>query len=328
MESISLAVERYFAPREATDVLEQRRSRLRTIVKSILDRAERKLTALIKQREDARADLALRTHGELLLTYQPNFEPGQTSVTLHDYVADQAVKIAVDARLSAVANAQRLFDRYAKAKRAGEALKPQIDATQLDVEFGRQALTDVSLCDSAGELVRLEAELGEAGYLERRQQAGLKRKGAARPGERKGQRKPVAAGSEPESLKIDGFEVLFGKSSLTNDHLTFRVAAKQDVWLHAKGVPGSHVVVRSAGRQPPPGVVHQAAALAAYLSASRGAAKADVDWTAVANVRRQPGAKPGLVYYDGERTLVVAPQAPTALVPASQEGSSEHERSR
>jgi predicted ribosome quality control (RQC) complex YloA/Tae2 family protein len=311
VESISLAIERFFAPRESADRLAGLRGRLQGLVKPVAERAERRLGAIEQQVAQAEAQLSLRAQGELLLTYQPAIARDQQEVILDDFSGGAPQHIPVNPALTAVQNAQVIFKRYARAKRTIEALGPQRAELAVELAFARQVLTDVALCETPAEFVRLETELrGEGFFADRERAAGGRTSGKKAP--RKGERGPAAAAATPTSLQLDGFEVLYGKTSQLNDALTFRLAGRKDLWLHAKGVPGSHVVIRAGGRPVPDDVLLEAAGIAAYLSASRGETKAAVDYTTVSNVRRQPGGKPGLVYYVSERTVQVAPLAPEA----------------
>lgn len=311
-DSMSLAIERYFAPKERDDLLAGRRGRLQSLVKPIAERAARRLAAVELHLAQAQEHLALRRLGELLLTHQPAIARDQRDVVLDDFSGGEPVRIAVDPALTAVQNAQQIFKRYARAKRTLEALTPQQAGLAVDLAYARQVLTDVALCDTPADVVRLEAELREGSFFaERDRAAGGRKQGRKAP--RKGERGVVAAPAAPTVVQVHGFEVLYGKTSQLNDTLTFRLAARQDLWLHAKGVPGSHVVIRSGGRAVPDDVLLQAAGLAAHLSSARGEAHAAVDYTNVSNVRRQPGGKPGLVYYVGERTVQAAPLAPDSF---------------
>lgn len=311
MESISLAIERYFAPREAAERLTTQRARLLAMIKPVAERAERRLLTIEQQVANAREQLPLRHLGDLLLTYRPEIDRDQRELALEDFEGDK-VRIAVDPALTAVQNAQAIFKRYARAKRTIEALGPQQHDLALELAYGRQVLTDVALCETPADVVRLDTELRDSGFFAERERAsGGRTKGKRAP--RKGERGPAAAAATPSTLQLDGFDVLFGRTSQLNDTLTFRLAGKQDLWLHARGVPGAHVVIRSGGRPVPQGVLHGAAAIAAYLSASRGEARAAVDYTTVSNVRRQPGGKPGLVTYGSERTVQVPPIAPDEI---------------
>lgn len=312
VESMSLAVERYFAPRESEDRLATQRGRLLGLVRPVAERAERRLATIERQAAQAHEQLSLRERGELLLTHRPEIARDQREVVLDDFSGGAPVSIPVDPSLTAVQNAQQIFKRYARAKRTIEALAPQQAELTNELAFARQVLADVALCETPADFVRLEAELRSGGFFaERERAAGGRTTGRKAP--RKGERGPAAAAAAPSAVQLPGFEVLFGKTSQINDALTFRLAARQDVWLHAKGVPGSHVVIRSGGRPVPDEVLLQAAGLAAYLSSARGEARAAVDYTSVSNVRRQPGGKPGLVYYVGERTVQAIPVAPEAL---------------
>jgi predicted ribosome quality control (RQC) complex YloA/Tae2 family protein len=307
-DSISLAIERYFAPREGAERLTSQRSRLLSMVKPVAERGERRLMAVEQQVAKAQEQLQLRRLGELLLTYLPEIARDQREVVLEDF-SGEAIHIPVDPSLTAVQNAQHVFRRFARAKRTIEALGPQQQALTLELAYARQVLTDVGLCETPADFVRLEAELRGSGFFSERERAsGGRHQGKKAP--RKGERGPAAAAAAPTTLQLAGFDVLFGRTSHLNDALTFRLAGRQDLWLHAKGVPGSHVVIRCGGRQVPDDVLLRAAGIAAYLSSSRAEGRAAVDYTSVSNVRRQPGGKPGLVNYVGERTVHVVPLAP------------------
>lgn len=307
-DSISLAIERYFAPREGSERLTTQRTRLLSMVKPVAERAARRLGTIEQQMVKAQEQLQLRRLGELLLTYLPEITRDQREIALENF-SGETVQVPVDPALTAVQNAQQIFKRYGRAKRTIEALGPQQQELALELAYARQVLIDVALCETPAEYVRLEAELRSSGFFAERERAsGGRTQGRKAP--RKGERGPAAAAATPTTLHFDGFDVLFGRTSQLNDALTFHLAGRQDLWLHAKGVPGSHVVIRSGGRPVPDDVLLRAAGVAAYLSTSRGEARAAVDYTSVGNVRRRPGGKPGLVSYVGERTVQVAPLTP------------------
>ena len=116
----------------------------------------------------------------------------------------------------------------------------------------------------------------------------------------------------PRAFQVDGFQVLVGRSSRDNDHLTFRVSAPEDLWLHARGVPGAHVILRTGGRTPSPQTVQKAASIAAYFSAARTSGAVDVDVVERRWVGKPKGARPGVVLYRNERTVRVRPELPGA----------------
>ncbi len=207
---------------------------------------------------------------------------------------------------SRIDEAQRTFERYAKAKAAARAVPAMVRATENELRYLDQALTLLDLAQTPAELAELRAEWTEQGYL-----------GPAKlpkdPGTRHpGRRKTAATGFR--RVPIDGFDILVGRSGRGNDVLLTKEARPNDVWLHARGVPGAHVVIRSAGRDVPEPVLRRAAALAAGQSQARTAPSVGVDYTLCKHVERVRGGPPGLATYRGERTLHVAPESLVDLV--------------
>ncbi len=278
----------------------------------------------------------LRRLGELLLANLHRVTPGSPSVAVvgHD---GRTVEIPLDPRLPPARNAQRFFERYRKARSAAsvegvrrraadelawlEAVSYDLEAVRAGAappaggtESGRGPALIVSweavlnaiaeLRGKLRELHRLETALAAAGYA-----------ACGRQPDRKRRRDPSPdldlqpAGGEPRRFVTDdGLTVLAGRSARQNEFLSLRLAGPDDIWLHVRGRPGSHVLLRlppGRERTPPPASLLQAAALAAHLSPARGEAKVAVDYTRGANLRRPKGAPPGLVLYDPHETLVV-----------------------
>lgn len=302
------------------------RARLARAVRSALARAERKVG---RQAEDVSrfgeaADL--RRQGEMLVANLHLVEPGRSEVTVPDYEGNE-VTIALDPRLAPSQNAQRFFQRYRRAQRAAKATAPRekaayelawLEGQAYDLE--RVAEQDLAAepagepdpggsdldrvwarvtraVSAIGELRAIEASLAGAGYLP----------SGARP-------KATTPGAQAPATPLrfvtdDGLTVLAGRSARQNETLSLKTAQPSDLWFHARGCPGSHVVLRvppgSAPEAVPDGAVLQAAALAAHLSAARGGGKVAVDYTEARHLRRPGGAPPGLVLYDPHRTVLI-----------------------
>ena len=162
-----------------------------------------------------------------------------------------------------------------------------------ELRYLDQLETDLEMASTQPEVQEVRRALSEAGYMK-----GEKRR-----------RKPSR--SQPLTFRSpDGLTILVGKNSRQNEEVTFRRASAGDLWLHARGVPGAHVIIRSGGQEVPEATLHQAAGLAAYYSQARGATRVAVDYTQRRHVRRVKGARPGLVTYDHEQTIYVSPRGP------------------
>jgi predicted ribosome quality control (RQC) complex YloA/Tae2 family protein len=327
MPSLNAALGHYYQRAEWRDAVEGAKSDLRRTLTVHRDRCVRKAEALAAELA-ALADAArLRMEGDVLLAYQTAIAPHATSFTVTDPLGDGAgaVTLALDPRLTAVENANRRFARYQKLRRAAALIPPQVTATEVERARLEQLLTDLALAETTPEITEVRAEVREAGYLRGRAGGAEPRHGAGGGGAKGGKGKPGKPGkpgkggkpaggrSQPHAgapirrQSADGMTLLVGKNSRQNEEVTFHQAAAGDLWLHARGVPGAHVIVKSGGRPVAEPTLRQAAALAAYYSQSRAATSVLVDYTEQRHVRHLKGGGPGLVTYDHERTLHATP---------------------
>jgi predicted ribosome quality control (RQC) complex YloA/Tae2 family protein len=207
---------------------------------------------------------------------------------------DEVLVIPLDPSKSAVDNAQAYFGRYRKAQRAIEDGPARLEKVNLALYDLEQLETDLELASNRPEIDAVRVALADAGHIRVKRNRLVK-----------------AASSKPLVLTSpDGLTVLVGRNSRQNDQVTFRMADGEDWWFHARGVPGSHVIVRSMGKDLPPATIQFAAGLAAYFSRFRGEADAAVAYTRRRYVRRMRGAAPGLVTYAREKVIRVAPRGP------------------
>lgn len=315
--SISRAVERWFAQSPAggagagggpPDSLAARKAPLRQALEAGRDRLRAKRFSLQRGLVDEGEVLRLRLAGEHLLAFGNELAPGQERFTL----PDDETELALDPGLTPVENARRYFTRYGKARAAATEVPQLLAAAEHELAYLDEALTHLDLAGTPDELAALRAEWAEGGYLGPQARPRAPRpsgkgrgRGAAGPRGRDAGRAQAAY----RRLAVDGFEVLVGRSGRGNDALLTREAHPQDVWLHARGIPGGHVLVRAAGRSVPDSVLRRAAALAAGQSQARTAPSVAVDYTLRRYVDRVKGGPPGLVTYRGERTLHVPPAA-------------------
>ncbi|MDR5708427.1 MAG: NFACT RNA binding domain-containing protein [Armatimonadota bacterium] len=290
--SMSEAVDQVVSHRAALDQLEEERTRLLRVVRSAVARTQRALEEAEQALAEAEGADRMRMAGEILLAHASRIPAGMDRVTLPDYEG-RPMEIALEPDLDAVRNAQRLFRRYAKLRAARQNLSQRIPALREQLEQLEELRVHLEHAQTPEDLLELQEELVEAGIL--------------RPPQKRPRGRPV---SEPRTFQVDSFQVLVGRSSRDNDHLTFRVAGPEDLWLHARGISGAHVILRTGGRTPPEEVVRKAAQIAAYFSAGRSSTAVEVDVTERRWVSKPKGARPGRVLYRNERTLRVHPGLP------------------
>jgi predicted ribosome quality control (RQC) complex YloA/Tae2 family protein len=202
------------------------------------------------------------------------------------------VTVELDPRLTPVQNAQKYYKKYTKAKSAETALAEQIRLARQELEYIAGVSDALSRARSEAELAEIRRELFEAGYASR-----MKNHVAQKP-------------TPPKPLRFrtsGGFEVLCGKNNIQNEYITFKLASKKDIWLHVKGMPGSHVVLLCGGKEPSDQDLTEAATIAATYSKAAEGVPAPVDYTQVKNVKKPPGTKPGYVTYKTNRTAYVVP---------------------
>ncbi|KAA0966563.1 fibronectin/fibrinogen-binding protein [Sporosarcina sp. ANT_H38] len=249
-----------------------------------------KVKKLVKEREAAGKLDTFQLYGELLTANSYAIEKGATEATVANYYEEGTmVTIPLDPRKSPIDNAQRFYSRYTKAKTALIMIAEQLEKTAEDIayfEMIKQQVIQASPIDIA----EIREELAELGFLKAR-----KSKKKLKP------KKPV-----PETyISSSGVKISVGKNNKQNDYLTFKIASRDQTWLHTKDIPGSHVLIHDAN--PDEETIHEAAILSAYFSKARGSSSVPVDYTEVRHVKKPNGSKPGFVIYFEQKTLFVTP---------------------
>ena len=265
----------------------QRRQRLLDSVDAAREKAERRLAALATESARAAESERLKNAGELIYAYLWQIEPGQTLLEI------DGASIPLDPGLTANENAQGYFERYRKAQSAGAQLPSLVEETRAEIAYLDQLATLIAQAPGFAELEALAAELAEVATPDPE----------SRP-------KKATAPRRPRALTdADGNSVYIGRSGRQNELVTFDIAGPDDTWLHARGVGGSHVVIRWRSPNGPesPDTIEAAAALAAWYSAARESGRVEVDVAPRRQVRKIKGARPGMVTYRNERTIRVQP---------------------
>ena len=290
------AVDQFYTQSNRTHKMHQRTQALK---KNLAQRVDRYVTKLAKQElelNDAENADHWRVMGELILGNIYQISKGMNRIEVLDYYQDPAEMrvIELDTRLEPAENAAIHFRRYNKLKKALIELKQQIEDTQKDVLYLENVLTMLNNSEDSKTVDEIREELVQQGYL-------------------KGRITKQKQKSSKPNFKTyhssDGMEILVGKSSLQNDYLTTKLASNKDIWLHTKDIPGSHVIIRTAGLQPTDKTLQDAAVIAAFYSKAKDSSNVPVDYTFIKNVSKPSGSKPGMVIYVNQRTLFVTPDA-------------------
>ena len=319
--SMNVLLDDYYARTEWRDAMESVRAPVRKVLQTQRDRCRRKAELLQQQLATSEEAARYRLEAELLLAHQHEIQQGQTSVALHNFFEDETsgnrsdVTISLDPRFDAVGNANRLFNKYHKLRRALTLVPAQIEQNATELATIEQFLADLMLAETPAEVALVKAEVQAAGYMrggskqqEQKPHKSLKKgKGGKQV---KGKPAPPGGGVPLHVQSRDGFTILIGRNSRQNEEVTFHQAAANDIWLHVRGVPGAHVIIKAAGREIPRRTIEQAASLAAYYSQARGTTTAPVDYTLQRHVRHMKGGGPGMVIYERERTIYAAPENP------------------
>lgn len=296
--SISELLERYYAEKNTVSRIHQKSTDLRKIIANALERSYRKLDLQQKQLKDTEKREKFRIYGELLNTYGYGLSGGEKSFKCLNYYDNKEITIPLDPTLSAQENAKKFFDKYNKQKRTFEAVTEQLTQTRAEIEHLESINTSMDIARLEEDLVQIKEELTEYGYIKRHYTGGKKPKITSRP---------------YHYISTDGFHIYVGKNNYQNEELTFKFANGGDWWFHAKGMPGSHVIVKTEGKELPDRVFEEAGALAAYYSKGRGNPKVEIDYVQRKALKKVPGAAPGFVVYHENYSLVAEPKEAICL---------------
>lgn len=295
--SINELLEDFYVSRDKTDRIKHKSIDLR---KSISVKLDRTLNKLAKQKEElleAEGREIFKIYGDLLTANLHRIEKKQTSVILENYYTDdlEKVKINLDPRLSPIQNAQRYYKKYNKLKNAYQLVSEQIIKTQEEIDYLENILISLDNCTELKELEEIREELIDEGYVKR---SSLKTR-----------RKEKEIASSPHHfISSDGYDIFVGKNNKQNDNLTLKLSDKEDIWMHTKNIPGSHVIIKSKNGQISEATILEAAILAAYHSKAKLSSNVPVDYTERKNVKKPSGTKPGMVIYDYYNTIYVTPE--------------------
>lgn len=282
----------FFASQDRTERTRQRAHDLLKLLMNSYERVSRKLELQKKELVECSEREVFRVRGDLINANIWRLEKGQSKAVLEDFTTGEPVEIQLDPRLTPAQNAQKYYTEYRKLDTAEKKLTELIAKGQQELVYIDSVFDAASRTDSESDLAEIRRELREQGYL----------KGGVRADEK------VKKTSDPLHFRSsEGFEILVGRNNRQNDQLTLKTAKATDIWLHTQGIAGSHVIIRTEGRQPGEQTLFEAAQLAAFHSKGRSGSGVPVDYVAVKFVKKPAGAKPGMVIFTNNRTLYVTP---------------------
>ena len=293
-ESFRQLMDDYYIVRDRNDAMRQKSQALRKTVSNLCQRLQRKLAVQEKELAATYDRERLRQLGDIVTANLYKITKGQTVLQAEDfYDADmKVIDIPLSVTLSPQQNAAKFYKDYTRMKNAEKELTRQMELGQQELNYLKSVLDELNRAETDGELEEIRQELHAGGYV--RLDSGKKRLKQAK-----------LAPMRFEST--DGYPIYVGRNNRQNDELTFKLARKDDLWLHAQKVHGSHVIISCGGTTPPDNTVTQAAQLAAYYSEATGGQNLPVDVTPVKQVKKAPGSKPGMVIYHTYRTVIVNP---------------------
>ena len=293
-DSFSQLLDRYYTIRDRTDAMRQKSQSIRKTVQNLCTRLTRKLAIQEKELAATYDRERLRQLGDIVTANIHRIVKGQTALEAEDFYDENmpVISIAISPILSPQQNAAKFYKDYTRMKNAEKELSRQIALGTEELSYLQSVLEELNRAQTDAELSEIRLELQQGGYV--RGESGKKR-----------MKEKATAPMRFEST--DGIPIYVGRNNRQNEELTFRMARKDDLWLHAQKVHGSHVIIACAGKPVPDDTVTQAAQLAAHYAETVGGQNIPVDVTPVKQVKKLPNAKPGMVIYHTYRTVIVNP---------------------
>lgn len=293
-DSIGEALDSLYINSDRREWAKRHGASARKVLQNNIERCEKKLALYADALNSEEQMEKCRLYGELLTANLHSLKSGTDTAAVDNYYADPVERIAIplDRQLTPGENAQRYYKKYQKLKAARDMAIVQREQTLSELNYLEGQLDNLTKCTAENELSELIEELKDQGYIKR---------------DKGGKKKMKLAASKPmHFVSSTGADIYVGKNNRQNDELTLRFASPNDIWMHTKNIPGSHVIVKGASEQDT-ATMTEAALLAAYYSRARGSENVAVDYTTRKYVKKPAGAKPGMVIYTTNKTAYVTP---------------------
>lgn len=292
-DRVSQAIESYYISKDIKDRINQRASAMKKSLQIKLDRINNKIKKQNQELLESEKADDYRVKGELLTSYIYMVQKGMEEVELDNFYDNNSkIRVSLNKNLTPSENAQKYFKKYNKMKNASEEISKQIKINLEESEYLENSLLAIENCDNDKDLKEIREELIREGYI----------KSYRMP------KKDIKPNTQYlKYMSSGGNLIMVGKNNKQNDYLTLRLADNEDLWFHTKNIPGSHVVLKCAGKKVLDEEILEAATLAAYYSKAKMSANVPVDYTIKKHVKKPSGAKPGMVIYETNKTAYVTP---------------------
>ncbi|MCM3672918.1 NFACT family protein [Peribacillus simplex] len=297
--SLSEMLDRYYFGKAERDRVKQKSQDVERFITNEIEKNSKKIGKLERTLKDTERGEQYQLFGELLTANLYQMKKGMKEIEVVNYYDEEQsmVTIPLDPLKNPSDNAQKYFSRYQKSKNAVGVVQEQIEKTKLELSYF-EALHQQLQSASPRDIEEIREELQEEGYIRQKKKKGMK--------------KPANAKPQLETYyATDGDLIFVGKNNKQNDYLTNKFARRDEIWLHTKDIPGSHVVIRN--EAPSEKTIKEAAVLAAFFSKAKQSSSVPVDFTQVRHVKKPNGSKPGFVIYDQQQTVYITPDADTVI---------------
>jgi len=292
--SISEAIEYFYSSRDKQDRVRQKSSDLLKVINNNLDRCLKKLAIQEQKLLECSEKEKWKLYGDLIMANLYNIKKGDSKAKVLNFYSEdeEYIEIPLDMLLTPVENANRYYKKYNKDKTAEAVLRVQKEDNLKEIEYLENQLVNISNCTEPQEIEEIRDELIMTQYIKKTKKSSSRKLKPSKP---------------MHFISSDGFDIYVGKNNLQNDYLTTKFADSEDIWMHTKNIPGSHVIIKLQNRPPSENAILEAANLAAYYSKGRNSSNVPVDYTEKKNVKKPSGAKPGMVIYHTNKTIYVTP---------------------
>ena len=296
-DSPSKLIENFYFQKDKHDRLNAKSADLQKIVNNNINRCDKKIKILMETLSECETKGSYKLHGELLTANIYSLKKGDKFANVVNYYSENGeyIKIKLDVNKTPSENVQSYFKKYNKLKKSEEMALIQMDLAENELQYLHSVLTNILNVESYNEIEDIKNELIETEYITfKKHNKGKKAKPT----------KPM------HFISSEGIDIYVGRNNIQNDFLTLKLANKNDIWLHTKDIPGSHVIIKNAGNIPESTLL-EAGNLSAFYSKSKNSSSVPVDYTEVKNVKKPSGAKPGMVIYSTNKTMYITPSEST-----------------
>ncbi|MBP3706331.1 MAG: NFACT family protein [Clostridia bacterium] len=289
--SYSLLLDAFYNGKENSIRLKKLSSDLSKLVSNLIIRANKRMEIRKSELKSCENREMLRIYGELIKANIYVIKPGSNKVELENFYDEnlKTISVPLDPCLNAAANAAKYFKEYKKSYKAEQTLTSLIDKDKEEIDYLETVAQSLECCETAADIAEIRQELNSEGYI----------KGATP------KNKKIKTAEFKEYKSVEGYKIIVGKNNVQNDYITTRLASKNDLWFHTKGIHGSHVVLFCGGGKVSDETILFAARLAAKNSKAALSSNVPVDYTPIKNVKKPAGSKPGMVIYSTNKTVFV-----------------------